>query len=607
MTDLSKGTLAFYKSQPVIVSDVDKKIEISLLNGITKKVRDKDLVFIHKGPLKNLSSLELLECDLEETWSMLEGEVFALDDLAEFLYGEISVNTVYNSYLILSQELYFIGPPETIRCNERSIIDEILEKDKLKEEKERAFSDSIERLSKGDWNENDILALKEIEDVALGQRGQSKILKALSIKESPISAHRYLLKIGFWDITMDPIPGRYHLSLLSTKRSSEYQDIKNPLDLTHLETYAIDDEGSNDPDDAISLDGDSKVWVHITDVASIIKPGSQEDIEASTKGSNLYLPYKTVHMLPKEVTEIQGLGIKEENNTLSFLFEFDSDFNIINREIHLARVKVIRTTYEEVEKNKDSAKFSRLYELSKALRERRLANGAISITLPEVKLRVDEDKNIDIKEIGYIPSRDVVSEFMMIAGESAAIFAKNNSIPIPYATQLPPDAKGTPDSDLSSMYIWRRKFKKGETKFFPEPHAGLGLDLYTRATSPLRRYSDLVVNQQIRAFLIGEKLQDQDDLLLKVMPGIEASKKLTICERESNYYWKLIYLKHNKDKIYTGVYVEKKDKGKGAFIIEELAMDVLVPLVNEIQLNSSVNLKVKAIDIPEGEISFFIC
>lgn len=607
MVELNKGALAFYKSQPVIIAGVDKKIEISLLNGTTKKVRDKDLIFIHEGPLKNLSKLEIVGCDLEDTWSMLKGEEFSLEDLTEFLYGEINVNTVYNSFLVLNQGLYFIGAPENIKCNERSRIDEILEKDRLKKEKEKVFIDSIERLSKGKWSDEDSIALKEIEDMALDQRGQSKVLKALSIKENPISAHKFLLKIGYWDITMDPIPGRNHLSLLSTEKYSEYQDIKNLLNLTHLETYAIDDEGSKDPDDAISLDGDNKVWVHITDVASIIKPGMPEDIEASTKGSNLYLPYTTVHMLPKEVTDIQGLGIKEENNTLSFLFEFDSDLNIINREIHLARVKVIRTTYEEVEKLKDESQFKRLYEISYALKNRRLSNGAISINLPEVKIRVDENKHIDIKEIGYIPSRDVVSEFMMIAGESAAIFAKDNSVAIPYATQLPPDAKGTPDTDLSSMYIWRRKFKRGETKFSPEPHAGLGLDLYTRATSPLRRYSDLVVNQQIRAFLMGEELQNQDDLLLKVMPGIESSKKLAICERESNYYWKLVFIEQNQNKIYSGIYVEKKDKGKGAFLIEELAMDVLVPLVADLELNSSVKLKVKALDIPQGEVSFIIC
>lgn len=608
MSIFIKGSLVYYKSQPAIITNVDKKIDITLENGTAKKVRDKDLLFIHSGPIKSFNELNILECDLEETWAMLEGELFSLEDLAEFLYGKIDTNSVYNSFIVVNNNLYFSNTDDNqVTCNSRGYIDGILSKEKAKEEKERLFNSAISRLKKGKWEEEDRLLIKEIEEVALDQRGQSKILKSLGIKENPVSAHKFLLKVGFWDLYFDPVPGRNHLSLQSTKKVSNFKSVNNPLDLTHLNTYAIDDEGSKDPDDAISLESDNRVWVHITDVASIITPGSPEDLDASSKGSNLYLPFKTVHMLPKELTEIQGLGIKEENNTLSFLFEFNDNLEIINREIHLARVKVKRKTYTQVENEKENPEYKRLYEISKALFNRRQLNGAISITLPEVKIRVDEDNNIEIKEIGYISSRDVVGEFMMVAGESAAIFARDNSIPIPYATQLPPDAKGTPEDNLSSMYVWRRKFKRGETKFAPEPHAGLGLDLYTRATSPLRRYSDLVVNQQIRAFLKNEELQNEEDLILKVMPGIESSKKLAACERESNLFWKLVYIKNNLDKTYKGVYVEKKDKGKGVVLIEELALDSLVPISDELEINSLVSLKVKSVDVPQGEVSFTIC
>lgn len=604
--EILSGSLCYYKNGPVLVTGVDKKIEITLLDGSVKKVRDKDLIFIHKGPLKSLSELSDQECDLEETWSMLEGESFSLEDLAEFLFSDDSINSVYNSFLHIKDGIYFKESGEEFICSPRGDIDAFLKKGREKEEKEQLFNSAIERLSKGRWNSEDTMVLREVEEIALEKRSNSRVLKSLKIKEDSVSAHKFLLKIGYWDIFRDPTPGRHNQTLTSSQKISEFKEVINGLDLTHLETWAIDDEGSKDPDDAISIEGDNRVWVHITDVASVIKPGSPEDIEASSRGSNLYLPTQTVHMLPEELTDFQALGLKDINNTISFLFEFDNDLNIINREIHLAQVRVKRTTYQEVEDKKESPQFKRMYEISEALRERRMKGGAISITLPEVKIRV-EGESVSIKEIGYIPSRDVVSEFMMITGESAAIFASENSIPVPYATQLPPDAKGAPEDSLSSMYLWRRKFKRGETKFIAEPHAGLGLSKYTRATSPLRRYSDLIVNQQLRAFLLGEELQSEDDLLLKVTPAIEASRGLGACERESNLYWKLVYLKTNSDTLFDAIYVEKKDKGRGVFLVEALALDTLLPIPEGLELNSSIRVRVKSIDIPTQNIVFTIC
>lgn len=601
-----KDNLVIYKGLPAVIKEVGKKLEIKLQSGELKKVREKDFFVIHNGPVPSLN-FKTLECDIEETWTLLEGETVSLAELAEFLYTEDSPSALYNAYIHFEKKLYFIGDITNITCNSKENIDAELNKEKIKEAKALEFSKSIERLSKGEFCSDDETALREIEALALEQRTSSKILKQIGLKETIIDSHRFLIKIGYWDEDKNPYPGRMGVSLKSTIKSDTYQVVQNSLDLTHLKSYAIDDEGSRDPDDAVSIEGDDKIWIHITDVASIVEPGSQGDIDASAKGSNLYLPTQTVHMLPKEVTEIQALGVGEgNNNTLSFLIQFDENYNIIKREIHLARVKVERLTYAYVEENRNNSQFDILYKIASKLKERRESAGAISISLPEVKIRVDEDKNITIKPIGGVESRNVVSEFMLLAGESAALYCQNNNIPIPYATQQPPDAKGAPDDDLASMFMWRRKFKRGETQFQASPHAGLGLECYTRATSPLRRYSDLVVNQQIRAFILENEVLEVDDILLKVSPGIESGRKLTQCERASNLHWKLVYLKQNKELTFKGTFVEKKDKNTGIFLIEDLALECLVPYKVEPELNDYVDLKVKKIDIPAGTVNFSI-
>lgn len=602
MAEFNRGALVIYRGEPASVDVVDKKITIKLSTGESKKVRDKDIVLIHEGPTQSLN-FQKLSCDIEETWSLLQGEVVSLIELSDFLFGSTSPEAVYNSWLTLQENLYFVGDIHEISCNDEESIKAVRDKEALMKAKEELFTASISRLKIGQWTQDDEDSLREIEGIALEQRNSSRVLKSLGIKETTLDAHRFLVKIKYWDESRNPFPGRMAVSLKSAQKVEEFSLVNNPLDLTHLKSYAIDDEGSKDPDDAISLEGDNRLWIHITDVASLVKAGSPMDREAASRGSNLYLPTKTVHMLPEEISEIQALGGGEYNNTLSFLVEFDDNNEIINREIHLARVRVERLSYREVEDECDSERFRRFYELADLLRERREVNGSLSIELPEVKIRVDEEGEISIKPIHGINSRNVISEFMLLAGESAALYCSENSIPIPYATQQAPDAKGKPDNNLASMFVWRRKFKRGETKYTPGFHAGLGLAIYTRATSPLRRYSDLVVNQQIRAHILGEEIMDEEDVLMRVSPSLESMRKLSLCERSSNLHWKLIYLKKNKGSVFDATFVER-NRDKAVFLIEDLALETLIPVKEFPELNSKVKVKVERIDIYNQTVVF---
>lgn len=602
MADVNRGALVIYRGDPALVENIDKKITIKLSSGDSKKVRDKDILLIHEGPAQSLK-FKILECDREETWTLLQGEIVSLMDFSDFLFGSNTPEAVYNSWLILQENLYFIGDVSNISCNDEESIQAVRDKEALERAREEAFSAAISRLKLGQWSTDDEDSLREIEGIALEQRSNSKVLKALNIKETALDAHRFLVKIGYWDESRNPFPGRMAVSLKSAPKQEEFLIEENPLDLTHLNSYAIDDEGSIDPDDAISLDGENRLWIHITDIASLVKAGSITDREAASRGSNLYLPTQTVHMLPEEISDLQALGGVEFNNSLSFLVEFNENNEIINREIHLARVKVERLSYQEVEAQCDSDKYRRFYEIADFLRERRELNGSISIELPEVKIRVGEDGDVSIKPIHGINSRNVISEFMLLAGESAALFCSEHNIPIPYATQQAPDAKGKPENNLASMYVWRRKFKRGETKYTPGFHAGLGLEIYTRATSPLRRYSDLVVNQQIRAFLKGKEVMDEEDVLMRVSPSLESMRKLGQCERSSNLHWKLIYLKRNKGKVFDATYVER-NKDKAVFLIEDLALEAVIPVKEFPELNDSVKVKAERIDIFNQTVVF---
>ena len=90
------------------------------------------------------------------------------------------------------------------------------------------------------------------------------------------------------------------------------------MDLTHLPAFAIDNAWTTDPDDALSLEGPNRLWVHVADVAALVLPDSPADLEARNRAASLYLPEMTVPMLPAEASERLALGIGDVSPALSF-------------------------------------------------------------------------------------------------------------------------------------------------------------------------------------------------------------------------------------------------------------------------------------------------
>ena len=125
--------------------------------------------------------------------------------------------------------------------------------------------------------------LAEVERLAWGRSEHSRILKALGHAETPENAHRALIQFGFWAPEHNPHPARNGLPEGDPLLPVGQLPDEERLDLTHLPAFAIDDEGNQDPDDALSLEGD-RFWVHVADVAALIPSDSEMDREARARG-----------------------------------------------------------------------------------------------------------------------------------------------------------------------------------------------------------------------------------------------------------------------------------------------------------------------------------
>jgi exoribonuclease-2 len=603
------GSLVVYKSRPARVIAVAEKVEIEIEGGQTKRVRPKDVLGLHPGPVASLSGLRLPEVHPQEAWELLEDSETDLKELAELLYGEHSPGAAWGAWEWLNEGLWFEGTIDALRPRAADLIAQDRAQREAKAKADQAWAEMLARLRAGRIAAEDREPLGEVERLAHGQGEHSRILRALGYDENPVSAYRLLVAVGFWGPNHNPYPVRIGapdsdndlpLPALAPGPGSA-AETPDRHDLTHLPAFAIDDAGNQDPDDAISLDGD-RIWVHVADVAALVEPDSALEREARARGANLYLPERTIHMLPPLLTERLGLGLQEHSPALSFGITLDAHGGIADVEIQASRVKVQRLSYAEADRRLDEAPLAQLAALAQRYRARRQAEGATEIDLPEVSVRVEDDEVV-IRPIERGGSRALVTELMLMAGEAAARYCRTRAIPIPYATQPPPDRIEQPTT-MAAMYAYRRQFKPSRNLVGePGRHFGLGLDAYTRATSPLRRYSDLLVHQQLRAHLRGREPLGADEVGKRIAEADQGAITVRRAERQSNLHWKLVHLAHNPQWSGEGVVVERQER-KVVVMVPALALETRVRAKQDLALDQRVQLTLVEVDLAEAECQF---
>lgn len=593
-------SLVLYKSRPARVLRITDKVEIECQGGATHRVRPKDVVLLHPGPLSSLGDLGPRSGDVESAWEILYGGITTVTELAELLYGDSSPASVWSAWELVADGLYFQGTPQQVTVRSRDDLERDRTEREAAESRVQAWQAFVTRLDLGSHDSADEPFLQEVQDLALGRTERSRVMKKLGRQERPETAHALMLKSGYWDERVNPYPAR--LKLARGEPDTVAMDLPEEprIDLTHLDALAIDDEGNRDPDDALSIEG-SRLWIHVADVAARVPPDSAADIEARARGATLYAPEGIVPMLPSGLAEEAGMGLKDVSPALSFGLDLDSHAQIRDMEVVRSWVRVRRLTYAQAECHLDESPLRDLWLLAEAYRERRSAQGAVFLELPEVSVRV-QGGDVVIRPVVPTRSRRLVTQAMLMAGEGAARFAIERGIPFPFATQPPPDTPQTSQT-LAGMYAYRKKLRRRQMKSVPERHAGLGLEAYSQATSPLRRYLDLVAHQQLRAHLRGEEPLDAAQVLERVGCAEAASGLVRTAERLSNRHWTLVHLKGEPGWAGEGILVERRG-GRGTVLIPSLGLEAEVGIRGDPALDDSIELRCTGVDLPELQAYF---
>jgi exoribonuclease-2 len=532
---------------------------------------------------------------------LLDGSQTTLLELAELIYGTYTPATAWATWRLVDEKLYFQGTPEAINVRPLAEVEQERIAREAKAVERDAWNSFLQRARTGRCAPEDARYLLEVEELIWGQREQSRVLQALECNQTPESAHALLLRLGYWNEQHNPWPRRTGAILEHPTVPLTELPQESRLDLTGLPAFAIDDEGNLDPDDALSLDGD-RLWVHVADVAALVPPDSPADVEARARGATLYLPEATIPMLPDAALQQLGLGLREVSPALSFGLSLDTNGVVIDVEVVPSWVRVQRLTYEQVDVQLDQEPFRSLYERAERHQAHRRAGGAIFIDLPEVKMRVNAGR-VDIQPLPRLRSRMLVAEAMVMAGEAAARFALERGLPFPFTTQEPVDAADRQPVSLAAQHGLRRSMRPRQYSSQPGPHGGLGLEVYAQATSPMRRYLDLVVHQQLRALLRGSDPLDAQAIVARVGAAEAVASGVRRAERLSRQHWTVVYLQQHPGWRGEGVLVEKR-MPRGTVLISALALETRVKVADSVAPDSVLSLRLTGVDLPEREAYF---
>jgi exosome complex exonuclease DIS3/RRP44 len=335
-------------------------------------------------------------------------------------------------------------------------------------------------------------------------------------------------------------------------------------DLRDLLVCSIDPVGCVDIDDALHAtqlpNGNYAVGVHIADVSHFVKPDNAMDREASMRGTTVYLVDKRIDMLPMLLgTDLCSLKPYVERYAFSTLWELTPNAEIVS--VRFTK-SVIRSreafSYEQAQLRVDDASqqddltkgMRVLMMLSKKLKAKRMAAGALNLASPEVRVETESETSdpIDVKTKQMLDTNSLVEEFMLLANISVArkiyeafpqtaLLRRHGSPPrtnfeelanqlkVRMGMELRVDSsKALADSldtcvdagepffntlvrILATRCMMAAEYFCSGTQAYPEfRHYGLASEIYTHFTSPIRRYADLEVHRQLAAAIDYEQL-----------------------------------------------------------------------------------------------------
>lgn len=468
-----------------------------------------------------------------------------------------------------------------------------------------------------------------------GNRYEGKIIKILGHKNDP---GMDILQIVYEHNINEIFPKEVIEEVNNIKDEVLEKDYKNRKDLRNDEIFTIDGDDAKDFDDAVSIkildNGNYKLGVHIADVSNYVKPDSKLNEEAFNRGNSVYLIDRVIPMLPHKLSNgICSLNEGVDRLTVTCDMEIDTKGKIINYDIYESVINSKkRMTYKEVNRILENNEFisgyesfidslNKMFELSKIIRKSKIQKGYIDFDIDEPYIEVDEaGKPIEIKVRDRGVGEKLIEDFMIITNETIASYVfwlkypfiyrvhgipkeekienflslirslghtikgSTKNITPKFIQQVLDSLKESDDFEIISS-LGLRSMQKAV--YSPENigHFGLASEIYTHFTSPIRRYSDLVIHSLLKGYLKNNFENKMGNLSI-ICEHISTKERDAIeCERDVNDMKMAEYMMNHIGEEYegmisglipSGIFVRLPNLIEGFVHVSELGEDYFV-------------------------------
>lgn len=422
-------------------------------------------------------------------------------------------------------------------------------------------------------------------------------------------------------------------------------------DLRSLPFCTIDPVTAKDYDDAIYWDAEeTTLYVAIADVSEYVKPFGALDNEAIYRSFSIYLPHRSIPMLPRQLSETL-CSLQAHVDRLSYVFEMKLDLDsleVVDSKVYEAIIHSDRRfNYEEIdsyfegklqaknEKEKEIFDYiTKLRVVTDKLKEKRLKIG-YDFRSNELEMEIDEDANLASTSYAEeTPSHALIEDCMLLANKEAArqfergifriheppsqgklqtlyqelagigmfIDIKNSIKETITEIQKQASAMNL-ESEVDTLIIRSQM----QARYAPlnSGHFGLGFEEYTHFTSPIRRYSDLIVHRLLKA--INNNDTNEGSYVLR---NIEALS-MTISEKEREASTIEIEFQQRKFARWAENNINKEFKARITATDPEIKAEIHdsiqgarlnITSTGDIVLFEDVIVKIDKVDIPRAKI-----
>lgn len=520
---------------------------------------------------------------LEEIWELASEEEessFPADFLAELSFGDKLTDDQSAAFLraVFMDRFFFKYKNDMVNIHTPEQVEQLRHQRQKEQEKEAVLTDGAafmqaimqgEQITAEQWPDRERI-LGWIADFVLfeSEAEQADLVRQLLKKadlHQPDRAYHLLVRAGVWDkdenlpLLRAEQPVEFNPELMAHAERIQEPSAEELLtdskrkDFRELNTLTIDGASTRDYDDALHVEelenGEVVVGVHISDVSYFLTPKDPLFLESMERATSLYFPEGQIPMIPRELSQGVFSLIKDRvRPAISFLVRISPEGDVVSSRIVPSVIQVKRQlSYTETDKMMETDQdLSLLNQVRQQLRQKRVERGALLLSFPDVNIYVNNQGKVSINlNPSDSPSRNLVSECMILANGVAANYLAAQEAPGLFRSQPPPRKRlisGVQNS-LQDIACQRRFLARGELTVHPKPHSGLGLNCYTTITSPIRRFLDTAMQLQISHIIHGQGVLFSADICKNFAGTIQQKLgRANKVRQQRHRYWILRYL-----------------------------------------------------------------